>query len=236
MGGNVSGNWQFTFQPAANTPVFTSASGSIDQTGGTTTQGQFTTAVLLVNAPCYSNGRQLPSQGFATTSTLSLNSVGDLGQFINLALTIANSGDTMSGTYTVENGCAAGAHGTLAGVRYLPLTGTYAGALTGAGQRSATLQLQQSTQQAGDGGFLLSGTAAFNGFGCFAHGTTAEPVGGEVSGSSATAHFVTDEPAGSTVDVSGTFDAEAKTFTVSSYTVNGGACDGQTGSGALNLQ
>ncbi len=235
-GGNVTGNWQFTFKPAANTPVLTAASGSIDQSGGNTSQGQFTTAVLLLTAPCYSSGKQLPTQGFATANGLSLNSFGDVGQYLNFVLTIANSGDSLSGTYTVQNGCAAGAHGTLAGVRFLPLTGTYAGAFTGGAQRAATLQLQQSAQQAGDGGFLLSGTAAFSGFSCFAHGTTSEPVGGSVSGSAATAHFITDEPAGSSVDLTGTFDPAAKTWTVTQYTVHGGGCDGQTGSGALSVQ
>lgn len=235
-GGNVTGNWQFAFTPAANTAVLTAASGSIDQSGGTTAQGQFTTAVLLITAPCYSSGKQLPTQGFATANALNLNSFGDVGQYLNFVLTIADSGDTLSGTYSVQNGCAAGAHGTLAGVRYLPLNGTYAGPFTGGAQRSASLQLQQSTQQAGDGGFLLSGTAAFSGFGCFAHGTTAEPVGGSVSGSAATAHFVTDEPAGSSIDLTGTFDSAAKTLTVSNYTVSGGACDGQTGSATLALQ
>ncbi len=235
-GGNVTGNWQFAFEPAANTPALSSASGSIDQSGGTTTDGQFTTAVLLVSAPCYSSGMQLPTQGFATTNELTLNSFGDVGQYLNFALTIADGGAAMSGTYTVQNGCAAGAHGTLSGTRYLPLTGTYAGALTGAASRSAMLALQQSTDQAGDGGFLLSGTATFTGFTCFAKGTTTTPVGGEVSGAAATAHFTTDDPAGSSVDVTGTFDAAAKTLTVSGYTIHGGACDGQTGTGTLNLQ
>lgn len=232
-GGNVTGNWLFLFAPASGTAVLNGATGSISETGGNTTQGQFTTAVLLVNGPCYSTNPQVPTQGFATGTTLSLNSFADNAQFLTLNGNIGGGGSSMTGTYSVQNGCANGANGTLTGTRYAPLTGSYAGAVSGGANRSVRLALTQSTDPAGDGTFLLSGTGTFTGFGCFANGTTATPVGGNVSGPNFTATFNTDDIAGSKIVLKGTFSVGANSISFATYTIQGGACNGQSGAGTL---
>ncbi len=236
-GGNVSGNWEFVFTPAAGTPALTGATGSLDQAAAAGAQGAFTTAVLLVTAPCYADAPQVPIQGFAAGSALTLNSFGVSGQFLNLTTTIAGGGGTLSGTYAVTNGCAAGAKGSVTGVRFAPLTGTYAGPTSGGGTLS--LALTQATVPAGDGTFLLGGRMTATGFTCFADGATVVPAtggaDGSLSGPTAAVAFVTDEAAGSRLSVAGTFDTAAKTLTVTRYVVQGGACDGQAGTAVLTL-
>lgn len=235
VGGNISGNWTFQFTPASGTPEMDLAYGSIDQSGGTTTQGQFTTSVLVLNAPCYRNTPQVPLQGFATDTSITLNSFAVNQQFLGLTGTISQSGSSIAGNYTVTNGCADGAKGTLVGSRFAALTGTYAGAVSGGTARTLSLAVTQSTAPAGDGTFLLSGTATAAGFSCFTTATSATPVGGNVSGPTVAATFNTDEAAGSQLIVSGNFDLAAKTISNATYTVQGGACSGQTGTGTLAL-
>lgn len=235
-GGNISGNWIFAFTPAANTPVLNQAVGSIDESGGTGSQGQFTTSVLVVTAPCYSNTPIVPTQGFVTPTALTFNSFEVNGQFLGFTGTITKGGSVITGSYNVQNGCANGASGTLAGSRFMPLTGTYAGPVSGGAGRTVSLALTQSNRPDGDGTFLLAGTAAFGGFGCFTSGTSQSPVGGRVSGPSANMTFVTNETSASTVSVSGTFDLGATAISQATYTVKGGACDGQTGTGTFQLR
>jgi hypothetical protein len=235
--GSTSGNWDFVLNPSHGGNAGETASGSIDQGTTTFADGQFTTAVLIVNASCFTTTPVVPLQGFVSTSgtTLSLDSFIVNGQFLSLTTAVSNGGSNLQGSYTVSGGCADGEKGSIQGTRISTVVGNYGGALSGAGTRSVQASLNQSTQPNGDGNFLLSGSANFTGFACFKSGSVVTSGSGVVSGSSLHATFITDEAAGSSVLFTGKIATSAKQIAVT-YRVSGGACAGQSGSGTIALQ
>jgi hypothetical protein len=234
---STSGNWDLALTPSKGGNAGETASGSIAQGTMAYTDGDFTTSVLLVNASCFATTPVVPLQGFVNPSgtSLSLDSFIVNGQFLSFTTTVSNSGSTLQGSYTVSGGCADGEKGSIKGTRISTVVGSYVGSLTGGTARSIQAALNQSTQPNGDGNFLLSGKATFTGFSCFSSGSIVMPGSGVVSGSSLRAKFVTDEAAGSSVLVTGKTATAADQIAVT-YQVNGGACNGQTGSGTIALQ
>jgi hypothetical protein len=235
--GSISGNWDFVLSPSKGGSAGETASGSIDEGTATFAEGQFTTSVFIVNASCFTTTPVVPLQGFLTASggTLTLNSFIVNGQFFSLTTTVSDDGSSMQGSYTVSGGCADGEKGNFKGTRISTVVGNYVGPLTGVATRSIQAALTQSTLPNGDGNFLLAGKATFTGFSCFGSGSIGTPGSAVVSGSSVHATFVTDEAAGSSVLLTGKTSISANQIAVT-YQVNGGACNGQTGSGTIVQQ
>ena len=139
----------------------------------------------------------------------------------------------LTGTYSVNGGCANGVSGNISGQLYASLTGTYAGT-SASGNTAATLSLllAQQAQGTGDGRSLVTGTAQFTGFPCFTQGTLATPSG-FVRGSAVTLTFATDDANGATLLLAGTFDPAADQLQLSTVEVQGGACAGSYGTPTL---
>jgi len=209
--------------------------GNIDQSGGMTAAGQFTTSVLKADASCFTTVPSIPLQGFVSGTSVSLNSFAVDSQYIALNGTMADSGGNVTGTYAVNGGCANGGAGTFILTRYAALTGTYAGLATDSTGtvHAVSVTSTQASGATGGGAFNLTATATLSGFSCFTQATSAE---GTISGSSVDLTFVTDDRAGSTIHVTGNAAADASGVTSVLYTVSGGGCSGQTGAGTLERQ
>ena len=231
--GNISGNWQGSL--ASSSTMSSSIFGSIDQSGGVTSSGQFTTSVFHITSSCFVSNPDIPAQGFVDGSAVTLNSFTVASQNVVLNATAGSTGDTLTGTFSIYGGCADGSKGIFTAQRYDPLTGTFSASFPSAPTSTARLLLTQTTADDGGGGFDMTGTASFSGFNCFNSASITEGTGSRVSGSSFILEMATNEAAGSTVAISGTFNPSATYISNLSYKVTGGACNGQSGIGTGTL-
>ena len=224
----ISGNWEFQLTSTGGAAVFPKAAGSINEQAGAAGQASPVTAALVGTSAqptsCFASEVNVPLVGSVQASELGLRSFTIDGQYINLAAAADATGATLTGTYSVDGGCANGASGTLNGQQYQLLSGNYSSAPTGSGAQPAVhLTLTQINQATGDGRFLVSGSAAFSGFSCFTKGALSFPDG-YVRGSDVELSLSTDDPAGGRVVLSGQFTSAADMITLNSAQVVGGSC------------
>ena len=232
--GNTSGNWQGPLTATGGTKALGMLSGSIDQSGGTTSAGQFTTAVFRINSDCFSETPSIPSQGFIEDTAVSLNSFAVEHQYLTLTGTTSKAGTAITGTYAVHGGCSDGSVGNFSIVRYAPFTGTYTGSVAPSGH-TLTITTVQADGGDGSGAFPVTATASFAGFSCFTQGTALAAADvSAISGASFQLLFTTDDRSGGQLQVTGTLSPDASTATAVTYSVIGGNCGGQSGSGTLN--
>lgn len=231
---NMTGNWQFTAAPTHGPLPFSSLSGVVNE--DTTQQGSdySTVSLLPTSTGCYAGVGPVSLQGGVSgAGLLNVSSFEVNGQILAIDGIEDSLGDTFNGTYTVRGGCADGNGGTLAGVRYAALTGSFTGALTAHPGQDMQLELSQDTRGTGMASFLVTGSAAFLGFGCFTEGTLPAGGAGAVSGTSASLTFSTNDPNGAEVRMLGTFDPLAARLTLNSVQVVGGSCPGPLGAAVL---
>lgn len=246
MSSGVTGNWEFTahetsgatFGPATvPLGVYLSASsGSV--TGSAAPQIAFP---LVCNGGCCGG----PFSVFNGSLAGSLDANGQLklssavpagGPVFTMAATISG-GSLSSGSFKLTGGCAM--QGTITGVAYPALNGTYAGTMTSKDTGSSfaiTTTLQQATGVNARGFLDVSGTATLKGNGCMSSATAALPLE-QNSGLLGNAFGVTMSApqSGATLSVSGSLSQDGKTI-VASYTIGGGSCALDYGTGTLTLQ
>lgn len=225
-----TGNWQGQLIASAGKKPLGVISGSIDQSGGTTSGGQFTTSVFRIGAPCYAN-TPVPAQGFVKDAAVTLNSFAVEHQYLTLNGTVAAAGTSIDGTYVINGGCADGSSGSMSLQRYMPFTGTYMSAQGGVS--GLTITVSQSDGADGSGAFPVVATAAFNNSSCFTDGTAMMSDSPYISGASFDLPLTTNERGGSTVHLTGTISVDATTVTQYAFRVTGGECDGTSGTGML---
>jgi hypothetical protein len=234
---SLNGNWLFTITATSGPAPFASVDGSISEESIINSSGQTTPMVasLQISQPstCFAGLTLVPFNGTLSTTSLNLYSFAVNGQYVNITATSNTAGTSITGNYTVSDGCANGYTGSLIGTRYSPLTGTYAGQFIGAPTTSSmSAPLTQSSNANGDGSFPVTGTATFTGISCFTSGTLASGAG-KVIGNNTKLAFTTNETSSSTVTLIGTFDAAADTITATSIQVAGGSCSGSLGTASL---
>lgn len=232
---NLSGNWQASLSPAVNTAALSSAAGYINQAGAKTATGQFTTSVLQIAGDCFIAAPLIPLQGNNNAGAVTLDSYTVNGQTVHLVLAADATASSLTGTYSVNGGCANGATGSVTANRYAPLTGTYTGTLnSGASAGPAvTMNVTQNVNGTGGGTFLLTGTLSVTGTGCTMQGTAAAAQSNYAQGSRMQISFPATDGSGSTTTVTGTFDPAATTIGNVSLSVAGNSCAGLTASGTL---
>lgn len=234
---NVTGNWQFQSTQTSGPSTFASLAGFLNQQGTSGSDSNFTTAGLqsfeTSASGCYTTD-PLPLNGSVLGTQVSLRSFSVNGQLLTINATANSTGTQMSGSWNVLGGCADGAKGTLTGQEYAPVTGRYTGPVTGGNPgQSLSLVLTQTGPGAGDGIFLLTGTASFTGFSCFSGGSIAAPSG-TIVGSAMNLRITTDDPNASVV-LTGTTDPTAGTLTFQSIQITGGSCKGNLNGAVLKL-
>jgi hypothetical protein len=234
--GLTTGNWQGTLGSTAPNAIY----GSINQSGSTSSSGQFTTSVFHITLPCYAATQvpDVPAQGFVNGTSVSLSSFTVNSQNLVLTATANAAGTSMSGTYSIYGGCGNGAQGAFNAIKYSDVTGNYVFTLNSSASQAvaAKAALTQNASDDGGGNFELSGTATFTGISCFTSGTITPSNTSVISGSNYSSVFLTNESgATSHITLTGNIDQGATTISNVTYTITGGGCSGQTGTGTATL-
>lgn len=237
MSSYLTGNWQATVSSSTGSPVSTFA-GSVTETSSTSDAGQYTMALLQFQGPCFVASPLVPMQGNIKATALGLDSYTVNGQGVHIQATANATGTALTGTYSVQGGCANGATGNFSAARYAALTGTFAGqvAVAGAPANKAVLTLSQGTDATGSGTFLLTGTLSLTGTGCSLNATAATSMANAVRGGQAALSLNATDGSGGVATISGTFDSAASIFTPAMFTVQGGSCAGSYAGSPLPRQ
>lgn len=232
----LTGNWEFQITPDTGTNApFTSMAGFINEQGQNPGNFDQSTAVFQVApaAGCYNNIPVVPMTGNVQGASASYSSFSVDGQYFSLKMARNTAGDQLTGTYKDSGGCVKGVTGTVAGTRYLPLTGTYAGSIgSNAPAPTVSLTTSQGSQGTGSGTTQLGGNATFTGFTCFTKGSISTPDS-YVLGSTVVLTVNTNDPTNAQAILTGTFDSAATTITIASVNVSSGSCSGNYGTATL---
>jgi hypothetical protein len=221
-----TGNWLIQATATSGSLPFSQLRGFINeqQTG---TSHPTTGAFQVDSTGCFAQTEVVPMEGVVQGLRLHIVSFGLDQQVLDLSAAKDTTSTHFTGTYAVTGGSCDGAAGGVTGTRYTALTGTYAGTVPGSSpSQTITLKLTQFGTGTGAGQFLLSGSAAVTGLSCLTTATLAS-TDGAVSGNQVQMHFKTS--AGTTMDVTGTFDSAALAITVSNAVVGGTGCSANLG-------
>jgi len=204
--------------------------GNVVQTGTSVTGG-----LRVINSACFTASTSVPITGTISGQTATVTSAAVASQTINASL--SGSATALTGTYTVTGaGCAGGDKGNIAGVLVPSITGTWKGTFVSNTVANPSVGVTAPiTEGAADpsGLFVLTGSAAYVGSPCFATGTTATASG--LAGRTTDVFFKNDD--GSTVEFVGALNNPASPTQINgTYTVTGGLCGGDSGTGQLTKQ
>jgi hypothetical protein len=224
----TSGNWDFAAVSSSG-PSFL-IGGNVVQTGTSVTGG-----LRVVNSACFTPSTAVPISGSISGQTATVTSSAVASQIINA--TLSGSATSLTGTYTVTGtGCAGGDKGNIAGVLVPSITATWKGTFISNAVAHPSMGVTAPiTEGAADpsGLFVLTGSATYVGSPCFASGTTA--TGSAMAGRTVDVLLKNDDT--STVEFIGALNnPAAPTQVTGTYTVSGGLCDGDTGTGQLTKQ
>lgn len=231
----LSGNWEFTPVTTSGSVPFTLLAGYIDEFNNDVDVSDFATAALQVRSTtCYTDQTTIPLTGGVTSTHAAFQSFPIDQQVLDFSGNKDSTVTHLTGTYDIAGGCGNGASGTLTGQLYTALSGQYSGAVINSPAHSMQLTLTQDAKGTSGGRSFVTGSATFSGFPCFTTGVLASP-NGWVLGSSLSLTFTTNEAAGSTAVLTGSFNAAGNTLAISSVTVNGGSCATSLGTATLSL-
>lgn len=227
-GASVTGNWAFTTQ--ANASKLTLNAGLSSQVDGAVSAVAHlsgaacipSTTAIVLNGSVDENGRlTLTSNPFAGTT-------------LKVAGQVATDGKSISDTTLTFDGGSCSNLGAMAAstTQYAQINGTYAGTFydNNNNQLPVTAQLTQTTQPDANGQFHLSGSATFPNNPCFTQPIVTDSL---VTGSSLSATYT---QGNATITAVGTFNSDATQLTISNFTVQGGLCNGDAGTGLLTEQ
>lgn len=227
---SIAGNWQFTVTPANGAAPFSELSGAVDTVpDGDHGGGVGITSVLLAPSnDCFAGTTGVPFHGLLTGAALQLTSFSVNGQQAALSANLSPAGDQLNGTYTISGGCADHAAGSLDGVRYETLQGSFNSTSTSSLQ-GLTLQVQQAIADSGDGTFAVSGMAELANSPCFTQGALL-PTGGAISGKHVKLVFaLKGSVGGAQLTLNGDVNPSADKLTFQQAAISGGPCAGDLG-------
>jgi hypothetical protein len=219
----ATGNWQFNLTSSSGAALFPYLSGYLREDSA----GNYVDAELTETSSsgCFIGTNAISADGTVSGTALTLDSFSVNDQFLEMNGTMNATGSSMTGTYSVSGGCAAGDSGTFTGALYSQLTGTYTGSIDNASSsETISLKLQQNSSGNGNGVLLVAGTATFSGISdCFTSGTIVAPAG-YISGNMTQLVFT--DTNGNAIQLKGSIDAAADTLTLSSIAMISGSCAG----------
>ncbi len=230
VGTSLSGNW--TFAPAGSSVVLNLGF----------TQGAYETvsAVARLNGTsCVSPGANILLTGSVAGGSNQMVLISSPFSGTTLTLTGQVSGDgkgIAAATWSFSGGnCASLGKADVTATNYSAIDGTYTGNFvdTSGNPIPVLALLEQTSQPDQNGQFSLSGTATFPGNSCFVDQpsvTTSLVTGNSLS------MTYTDPGSSAALTAVGTFNAQATQLTITSWTISGGPCSGDTGTGSLTEQ
>ena len=231
QGLNIAGNWQFsTTSTAGMLPL--AIAGSISQSGST-----LGSVVHVDGSSCFEQPTAIRLTGTLTDGNISLTSASINEQVITLAGTITQKDGfpyQLTGTYTIDGGCARGDQGSVTGDSVGAFNGSWYGNLTTAGGADIHWGTDQLGQvgPSSEGSFGLTGNFNFDGA-CFNSGKLAPgtyPTPSFILGTSVVLNIPTDNGTIAFVSSSGPGTGGLIQGT---YSVTGGSCE-STGTGYLS--
>jgi hypothetical protein len=225
--GSLSGNWSFAAQ---NQPVTLNL-------GFTQDADQALSAVArLSGTPCVSSSTDILLTGAVMNDgSLTLVSRPFAGTTLVLKGQVGTSGSAITGATWNFNGgaCHSLGSGIVVATDYSPISGQYTGSFTdnSGNQLPVSATLQQTSQPNSDGQFTLSGSATFPSNTCFVQepALTQSVVTGD-----ALSMTYSDPQSSAVLTATGTFNSDATQLTISQWTIAGGNCDGDAGTGMLS--
>jgi hypothetical protein len=235
----VTGNWAFAAGAGAPAPFVVNAGFSAPVSDPATGTQQFSGVARITGTSCVSGSTDIAMSGSADAhNNLTLTSQPFGGTTLTLRGALGADGKSITGaTYAFAGGsCAEMATGQITATSYNTINGTYAGSFVDAEGNSipVTATLKQTTAPDQNGQYHLSGSASFANNSCFTAPIVTDSL---VTGSSlSTTYSSTATGQTSTITATGTFNSAATQLMVSSWTVAGGACAGENGTGLLTEQ
>jgi hypothetical protein len=229
VGTSLSGNWAFI-------PASSSATLNLGFTQG---------AYETVSAVARLNGASCVSP---TTDILLTGSVGGNNEMLLVSSAFDGTTLTLQGQVSADGKGIAAASWTFAGgncgtmgkasvtaTQYTAINGTYTGTFLDASSNPIAVSalLQQTSQPDLDGQFSLSGTATFPSNSCFLQQPTLTTS--LVTGNNLSMNY-TDTTSGAVLSAVGTFNASASQLTITNWSIAGGTCNGEAGTGTLTLE
>lgn len=159
------------------------------------------------------------------------------GTTLTLQGRVSADGKLIAGaTWSFAGGnCAALGSASVTATNYAAINGTYTGNFIDASGNTLPVSalLEQTSQPNLDGQFSLSGTATFPSNSCFANQPSVTTS--TVTGSSLSMTY-TDALGSTTLTATGTFNAAATQLTITNWSISGGKCSGDSGTGQLTEQ
>lgn len=230
VGTSLSGNWSFA--PSGNAVIlnlgFTQGAyetvSAVARLNGSSCVSPTTDILLTGSVAGGSNQMTLVSSAFGGT-TLTLE-----GQ-------VSGDGKAIAGaTWTFTGGnCGSLGKAAVTATGYTAIDGTYTGnfLITSGTQIPVSALIEQTSQPDADGQFALSGTATFSGANCFVDqpSVTTSLVTG--NGFSMT---YTDPGSSAVLNAAGTLNSAATQLTITSWSISGGPCNGESGTATLTEQ
>lgn len=228
VGTTLSGNWAFTPSNNAATTLnlgFTQGAyetvSAVARLNGVSCVSP-TTDILLTGSVSGSNQMMLVSSAFGGTT-------------LTLKGEVAEDGKGIAGaTWNFSGGsCASLGNANVAATEYSEIAGTYTGTFVDAAgdKLGVSAFLNQTTLPDQNGQFSLSGTATFPSNTCFVQQPTMTQS--LVTGSILSMTY-TDPGSGAVLTAGGTFNSAATQLTITQWSIVGGACDGDSGTGTLS--
>jgi hypothetical protein len=204
--------------------------GSIIQSGNT-----LSSALHVAGSSCFEQATTVLLSGTLTNGNISLTSTAIDGQVISLTGTITKKNGypyQLTGTYTVDGGCASSDQGNITGYSVDGINGVWHGNLTTAGGALIHWGTDQLGQvgASSEGSFGLTGDFNFDGA-CFDSGKLTPgtfPIPSFILGTSVALKIPTNN---GTIAFVGTADPDG--LIRGTYTVTGGSCE-STGVGYLS--
>ena len=231
----MTGNWQLQATPTAGPTPFVALSGNFFEENTATAAHATTASLLAQSTGCYAASGTVPLRGNVEQPKVALTSFDVDGQVLTLAAQKDEAAETLTGTYSIVGGCADGATGTLTGMRYSALVGTFTGALTADATKTIQISLSQNSLGTSGGTFLTSGSLVVGGISCFMKGSLVSSQS-YVSGANVSLVFNTTNVATSQVTLTGTFNQAANSISLTSMQITGSSCAATYGGATLSLK
>jgi hypothetical protein len=211
---SLIGNWRFQVTSTGNVP-FTTLSGFVNEVG-TAGNSTVTTASLQIQSNgCFANTKVLDFEGFTKSPLSQLTSFPAESQVVTLGVSQQCTGVSLCGTYTIAGGCADTATGSIVGVLYSQLAGTFSTASSAPAGLKITIN--QSSQGTGQGGFQVYGSMTFTGLSCAMSGSI-DSTQSFLSGSSLHLVSTTNAAVNPQLIIDANIDPTATTLTLNAVT------------------
>jgi hypothetical protein len=217
---SLIGNWQFQATSTGN-PPFTSLSGFVNEPGIAGDSTLTTASLQIQSNSCFSGTKVVDFEGFTKAPLAQLTSFPSNSQTITLGLSQQCTGVSLCGTFTIAGGCADQATGSIVGVKYTQLSGTFSGAASSTA--SLKISISQSSQGTGQGSLQVSGTMAFTGLPC-STSASIDSTQSYVSGSSLHLVALTNAAVNPQLVIDSTINPAASTMTLNTISFADNSC------------